>query len=285
VIRPRRDLSAGEVGGHYDELDRFYRIVWGRGIHHGLWTEAEESPEEAVRNLVDEVARAAALEPGSRVCDVGSGYGEPARMLTEGFGARITGFTLSRRQAEEARRAPVSRGSPPEFRVGDFLENDLADGSFDAVIALESTAHMSDKAGFFVEARRLLARGGRLVVAAWTASGEASSRQERYLLEPICRYGRLPSLGTPGEYETWTRHAGLELLGARDLTREVRRTWSIVLRRIPLRLLPRPSTWRYLLSPRSRHRDFLLAVPLIWLAQHLGSLRYTLLTARRDPGG
>ena len=282
MIRPRRPFPAEDVGGHYDELDPFYRRVWGRGLHHGLWTRGDESPEEAVDNLVEEVGREATLKADSRVCDVGSGYGQPARLLAQTFGARVVGFTLSARQAEEARRTPASDGPQPEFRKQDFLHNDLPDGSLDAVIALESTAHMEDKPAFFHQAQRLLTPGGRLVVAAWTASESASSGQRRLLLEPICRYGRLPGLGTPREYQEWARRAGLEPLRTRDLTRDVRRTWSIILRRIPLRLLHRPDTWRYLFHSRSRHRDFLLAIPLIWLAERLGSFRYTLLTAVKN---
>jgi hypothetical protein len=35
------------VGGHYDELDAFYRYIWGEHLLHGLWTSGKETPEKA----------------------------------------------------------------------------------------------------------------------------------------------------------------------------------------------------------------------------------------------
>mgnify|MGYP001147283292 CR=1 FL=1 len=285
MICPRRVISPADVGGHYDELDPFYQAVWGRGLHHGLWRTGSETTAEAVDSLVEALGQEAQLSPGDRVCDVGCGYGEPARILAERFRVKVLGLTLSERQATIARATPVRGGPAPEFRMEDFLHNGIGDGAFQAVIALESTAHMDEKASFFQQAERVLAPGGRLVVAAWTASEHASSREERWLLEPICRFGRLPGLGTAREYEDWCRRAGLGLVSIRDWTEQVRRTWRVVLSRIPTRLLPKANTWRYLFDSRSRHRDFLLAIPLIGLAQYLGSLRYTALTARKPSAG
>ena len=45
-------VSTEEVADHYDELDPFYREIWGEHVHHGLWESGEETIEEAVVNLV-----------------------------------------------------------------------------------------------------------------------------------------------------------------------------------------------------------------------------------------
>ena len=41
-----------DVAGHYDELDPFYRRLWGEHIHHGLWVHGRETAEQAVVQLI-----------------------------------------------------------------------------------------------------------------------------------------------------------------------------------------------------------------------------------------
>ena len=81
MILPRTPFAPPSVARHYDELDAFYREVWGEHLHHGLWRTGRETAAEAVRHLVDVVADEARVEAGSRVCDAGSGYGATARRL------------------------------------------------------------------------------------------------------------------------------------------------------------------------------------------------------------
>src|SRR3712207_6969360 len=51
----------------------------------------------------------------------------------------------------------------PEILVRDWLANGLPDHHFDAVIAIESSTHMPDRARVFAEMHRVLRPGGRLV--------------------------------------------------------------------------------------------------------------------------
>lgn len=109
---PKQALRPCDVGRHYDELDRFYREIWGEHVHHGLWVTGQETPEEAVHQLLRRVARHAALDGGETICDVGSGYGATARWLAETFGARVTALTLSRRQQAYAEQQPDPSPAP-----------------------------------------------------------------------------------------------------------------------------------------------------------------------------
>ncbi len=49
------------IRSHYDLATPFYRLFWGRHIHHGLW-EGSESPAEAQLKLTDTVIREAGLD-------------------------------------------------------------------------------------------------------------------------------------------------------------------------------------------------------------------------------
>src|SRR5205085_1479125 len=48
LIESRQSLTGEAVARHYDELDHFYRNIWGEHVHHGLWRRGDESPEIAV---------------------------------------------------------------------------------------------------------------------------------------------------------------------------------------------------------------------------------------------
>ncbi|MBA2408238.1 MAG: hypothetical protein H0V62_00115, partial [Gammaproteobacteria bacterium] len=52
------------VAAHYDELDLFYREIWGEHVHHGLWRGGNETPEQATLALVQRVAELARIVSG-----------------------------------------------------------------------------------------------------------------------------------------------------------------------------------------------------------------------------
>ena len=77
MIIPAKEQTSAAVAQHYDDLDPFYRELWGDHVHHGLWTTGLENPAQAVENLIACVARRLELDPGQHVCDAGCGYGAP----------------------------------------------------------------------------------------------------------------------------------------------------------------------------------------------------------------
>ena len=113
-------VTVNEVADHYDELDRYYREIWGEHVHHGLWESGDETSEEAVLNLVKSVARRGQITTGMRVCDVGCGYGGTARLLNCEFGAIVSAITLSPAQFRHAVSLRGDAHSPriPPGRLG-----------------------------------------------------------------------------------------------------------------------------------------------------------------------
>lgn len=268
---------------HYDELDRFYRELWGEDLHHGLWSRDVKDPTEATARLTERVAERARIGAGDRVCDVGCGYGGPARFLADHCGARVVGLTLSEAQH---RHAVVRAAGDPRtrFLLCDWLHNPFPDAVFDAVVAIESASHMVDKPGFLRECRRVLRPGGRVVVAAWLAAERPGPLVRRHLLEAICREGRLPGLAAESEYRRWMAETGLRLVGFDDLSRRVRRTWTVCIRRLCGRMLEDGEAWRYLLDPEKSERRFALTLARIWIGYRTGAVRYGLFTARAPSG-
>jgi tocopherol O-methyltransferase len=259
------------VADHYDELDPIYRQLWGEHVHHGLWMRGDESPTEAVESLIDLVAERLDLAPGLRLADIGCGYGGAARRLAARHHVHVTGLTLSTIQAAHA---------PPtahvEILCRDWLANGLPDASFDRAYAIESTEHMADKGRFFAEAHRVLKPGGRLVVCAWLAAPAARPWERRHLLEPICREGRLPGMGTRQDYEALAQDAGFRLIAFEDISPRVARTWTICAARFARAFVTDPKVRRLALS--ARNRAFALSLPRLILAYRTRAMRYGVLT-------
>jgi tocopherol O-methyltransferase len=280
VINSRQAIAGGDVASHYDELDYFYRDVWGEHVHHGLWLRGDESRQEAVRALVHLVAKEGQIGKGSRVCDIGCGYGATARLLAEEYGSQVTAMTISPAQHAFAKSLADERGNPTHL-LGDWLQNDLPESSFDVAIAIESSEHMPPLAGFFTQAHRVLRPGGRLVVCAWLACEAPSPIQERWLLEPICREGRMPHMGTMSDYERLASLAGFAVERTQDVSRHVAGTWPRIARTFLAKLCARPQYLRFLFNRHARNRVFAFTIFRIWLAYRTGTMRYGVLTAKK----
>jgi tocopherol O-methyltransferase len=271
VIVPDAPPTVDDVAVHYDELDAAYRRIWGHHVHHGYWRTGGESPAEAAEALVRLVAARLALSPGQAVCDIGCGYGATAVALAERHGVSVVGLTVSAVQERVAR--PHATPGVTVLRR-DWLDNGLPDASFDRAYAVESSEHMADKQRFFTEAARVLRPGGRLVVCAWLEGEGVRPWEVRHLLAPICAEGRLPGMGSRVDYQELASRAGLVLTGYEDISRNVRRTWTICLRRLLVCLVTDRAVRRLVFSPAVRSRGFVLSLPRLAVALRTGAMRY-----------
>src|SRR5262249_31119668 len=135
---------------HYDLATPFYRLLWGRHIHHGLW-DTTESPSVAQQKLTETLAAAARIEGGERVVDLGCGMGGSSIFLAKHRGCRVTGVTLSPVQRSWAACAAAWQGvaRTTEFRCVDAEQAVFEPGSIDVLWSVECTEHLFDKPEFF----------------------------------------------------------------------------------------------------------------------------------------
>jgi tocopherol O-methyltransferase len=280
MVSSPASISGADVARHYDQLDRYYREIWGEHVHHGYWKKGGETREEAARAMVDAVIDRARIKPGMDVLDVGCGYGATARVIAQECGAQVTGVTISAMQHRHAEEG-TNPGGNPAFVLEDWLQNRRASSSFDVVIAIESTEHMPEKQRVFSEMARVLKPGGRLVVVAWLAGDHRTPWQDAHLLEPICRAGRLAAVGTTADYRNWINAAGLALEEEVDISRQVSKTWPMCAWRFATGLLRHPSHLRLLLSAKNDDRVFATTVIRIWLAYRLEAMRMVIFTASK----
>lgn len=269
MIFPDVLQDSQSVADHYNSLDPWYRKLWGDHLHHGLWKTGKETPERAVEQLVELIADKGELKSSESVCDIGCGYGATARLLGQKWGAKVTGFSLSEKQLEYAR----TKDSNTNYILCDWLQNTLPPNSYDLAISVESSEHMVDKEKFFDEAYRVLKPGGRLVICAWLSKEQPKPWEVRHLLEPICREGRLPSMGSVSDYTQLMLHAGFQKIHFEDLTSNVKKTWSICGYRL-VRELKSQDFRRFLFKTKPADRIFAKTVFRILFAYQTRSMIY-----------
>lgn len=282
MVVPRSALAPDATSHHYDELDAFYREVWGDHLHHGLFATGRETVEQATGALADAVVAASGARRGHRALDIGCGYGGTVRVAAR-QSVHVVGLTLSEAQAAVARAWPIPDGTPaPTFLVRDWLGNGLDDASFDAAWAVESTTHMPERPRVFSEAARVLRPGGRLVLCVWMTREAPGAAETLWLLEPICREGRLAGMGSASENRTWLEAAGLTVEQELDWSRMVARTWTVVAQRVARGLATDAAYRRFLRDATQRERAFVWTIGRLRLAFATGAMRYGAFVARKD---
>jgi ubiquinone/menaquinone biosynthesis C-methylase UbiE len=110
----------------------------------------------------------AALQPGERVVDLGSGSGMDAFIaaLHVGETGRVIGIDMTEAQRDKAGELARQAGfAHAEFRPGLIEEIPLTAGDADCVISNGVINLCPDKARVFAEAARVLRPGGRLAIA------------------------------------------------------------------------------------------------------------------------
>lgn len=267
------------VARHYDQMDDVYRQVWSDHAHHGWWRTGRESVAEAVNALVDLVGDAARVHAGTRVVDVGSGYGATGRRLARTRGADVVSLTLSPRQYQYARA--VDAGKPRLRHVlGDWLSSPLPAAHFDAAIAIESIGHMAAQRAL-AECSRVLAPGGRLVIADLVAGDDVPDWQVGPLLRSMERESHLRPLPTEAEFRAQLVAAGFVVDEVQDLTRGVRSTWTRALWRLVRRLPIDPAVRRVLFSDEYDNQGFLRSILRMSAGYRLGAVRFCLIVAHK----
>jgi cyclopropane-fatty-acyl-phospholipid synthase len=133
---------AFEVGEkHYDiGNDLYSRMLDDRMVYTcGYWKDAADI-HQAQENKLDLVCRKIGLEKGMRVLELGCGWGSFARFAAERYGAEVTGYTVSKEQAELARER--CEGLPVDIRLSDYR---AAQGTYDRVISIGIMEHVGAK--------------------------------------------------------------------------------------------------------------------------------------------
>lgn len=145
---------------------------------------------------IDAILDSAGVGPGSRVCEIGTGWGSLA-IRAAGRGANVTTLTISPEQRDLAQQRIANVGLSDRATV-ELCDYRDADGSYDAVVSIEMIEAVGDTywPSFFTTLQRLLVPGGIAALQAITMPHErmlATRRSYTWIHKYIFPGGQVPS--------------------------------------------------------------------------------------------
>jgi cyclopropane fatty-acyl-phospholipid synthase-like methyltransferase len=218
--------SPEDIGTNYDQFGDLYGLTVGDiGIHVGMWSRpGEREPASTLGDLANRAqerqteyhVETLGLKAGEHLLDIGCGTGLPAVRMAQHSGGRVTGITVSRSQIVKAAETAKSAGISDRvsFRYGNAMALDFADESFDAAMAIDVYAHLSDRQQAFHETARILRPGGHFMMSEFTARGTPPEDQLAAYLQTWCN---MPPI-TPAQTIEMAATAGFELIKAESMT-------------------------------------------------------------------
>ncbi|WP_341705318.1 cyclopropane-fatty-acyl-phospholipid synthase family protein [Ferrovibrio sp.] len=139
--------SRRNIAYHYDLGNDFYRQWLDPSMTYSaaLWPRGDETLEQAQRAKYRRLAGTVLqLRPGSRVLEIGCGWGGFAELAAKEFGARVHAVTISREQHDYTSRRIFEAGLAERVRVELRDYRDL-DGQYDAIASIEMIEAVGEK--------------------------------------------------------------------------------------------------------------------------------------------
>lgn len=210
---------------HYDVASPYYRSLWGDHIHHGYWIRGDESKETAQIQMIEHLAQLANLRNGSRILDIGCGFGGTSIYLAEKYGASTTGITISPVQVQMATEAATKKNLDASFLLMDAEDMQFAQ-PFDLLWSVESISHYHDPRKFFASAVKFLKPGGCFALTDWFQKENLSPADRKKYIEPIEK-GMMVELRGMDEYSDFLVSSGLQVVHRQDLSLHCAKSWNI----------------------------------------------------------
>jgi sarcosine/dimethylglycine N-methyltransferase len=231
TTQPQSESVVEIAEKYYDssDADEFYFHIWGgEDIHVGIYETEDEPIVEASRRTVERMASMVqgGIGPGTRVLDIGAGYGGAARYLAKTYGCTVCCLNISKTQNRRNQQLSSEQGLGDKIEVlhASFEDIPKRDGSFDLVWCQDSILHSGKRAKVLEEVKRVLAPGGQFI---FTDPMQVKSCPSG-VLQPVLDRIHLDSLGSFDFYSQTARKLGLEEVKLDKLSEQLPRHYGRV---------------------------------------------------------
>ncbi len=259
---------------HYDLVSPFYYSLWGEHLHHGYWASGKETKEEAQLALTEHLAKTAGIKTGSKILDVGCGFGASSIYLAQKYSAQTTGITISSVQVHMAEKAAREAGVSSIFLLMDAEAMNI-DELFDVIWSIESISHYNNKQNFFKKAVRLLKPNGTIALIDWFKKENLSEGTRKKYILPIEK-GMLVELHTVEDYSLLLKNNGMEVVTVENISKNTAKTWDI-----SLEIIKNKMFWQLALKNGKEFVHFLKAFRAMKNGFSSGNFVYGLIVAKK----
>ncbi|GMG84726.1 cyclopropane-fatty-acyl-phospholipid synthase family protein [Paralimibaculum aggregatum] len=218
----KRNISA-----HYDLGNAFYAAWLDRSMTYSsaLFAPGRDDLTDAQRNKYAAICDRMQLAPDHEVLEIGCGWGGFAEYAIAERGARVTGLTLSREQADFARARLFEAGlaERAEIRLQDYRDER---GRYDGVASIEMFEAVGEKywPTFFGTLRERLKPGSLAAMQVITIADDLFAGYRKgtdFIQKFIFPGGMLPS---PQIFRAEVERSGLDLIGSMEFGKDYSRT-------------------------------------------------------------
>ena len=215
--RNHKANSRKNIHAHYDLGNAFYELWLDSTMNYSsalFQGDFSLSMQEAQHAKVRRALQATDVTQGSRVLEIGCGWGALAEMATMEMGAHVTGVTLSTEQLAfaNARMKWNGKADQADLRLQDY--RDIDDGPYDAVCSIEMIEAVGQEywPTYFQAISKLLKPGGKACVQSIVIDDALFDRYVKstdFIQQYIFPGGCLPS---PTEFRRQAEQAGLKVI-------------------------------------------------------------------------
>ena len=215
--RNHKANSRKNIHAHYDLGNAFYELWldgtmnYSSALFEGDFSRSMQAAQNA---KVRRALQATDVTAGSRVLEIGCGWGALAEMATLEMGAHVTGVTLSTEQLAfaNARMKWNGKAEQADLRLQDY--RDIDDGPYDAVCSIEMIEAVGQEywPTYFQTVSKMLKPGGKACIQSIVIDDALFDRYVKstdFIQQYIFPGGCLPS---PSEFRRQARLAGLEVV-------------------------------------------------------------------------
>ena len=215
--RNHKANSRKNIHAHYDLGNAFYELWLDGTMNYSsalFEGDFSRSMQVAQNAKVRRALQATDVTAGSRVLEIGCGWGALAEMATLEMGAHVTGVTLSTEQLAfaNARMKWNGKTDQADLRLQDY--RDIDDGPYDAVCSIEMIEAVGQEywPTYFQTVSKMLKPGGKACIQSIVIDDALFDRYVKstdFIQQYIFPGGCLPS---PSEFRRQARLAGLEVV-------------------------------------------------------------------------
>ena len=215
--RNHKANSRKNIHAHYDLGNAFYELWLDGTMNYSsalFEGDFSRSMQVAQNAKVRRALQATDVTAGSRILEIGCGWGALAEMATLEMGAHVTGVTLSTEQLAfaNARMKWNGKAEQADLRLQDY--RDIDDGPYDAVCSIEMIEAVGQEywPTYFQTVSKMLKPGGKACIQSIVIDDTLFDRYVKstdFIQQYIFPGGCLPS---PSEFRRQARLAGLEVV-------------------------------------------------------------------------